>query len=334
MKKTLLLISAILTVAVGTAWAAESTDTVKVIYNGATATVSIPASLANIVTCSSSTSSHVVLTQGNTSTELVYSLSGSSTDGAFTMTGSYKMTLNLNGVTLTNTEGAPVDIQNGKRIKIKMAEGTVNTLTDSRNGAQKGCLVIKGHSEFRGKGTLNINGNSAHGIKSGEYISVKNCTINVNKAAKDGMNCNEYFLLESGNINIKNTGDDGIQVDVDTDMTQTTATTDHEDENSGNFYAVASESAGTAGTLAIDNYEGKAIKAGGSITLGSGFVYDFDTTDIKENTTANVEDVQAKKTDNAVFYSIDGRRLHKSAQMKKGIYVLKSNGHSRTFFVK
>ena len=41
-----------------------------------------------------------------------------------------------------------------------------------------GCLYIKGHAEFAQEGTLNVVGNVKHGIKAGEYITLKNATIN------------------------------------------------------------------------------------------------------------------------------------------------------------
>lgn len=91
---------------------------------------------------------------------------------------------------------------NSKRINIKVMTGTTNTLTDATSGSQKGCLYVKGHPEFKQKGTLNIYGNAKHGIKAGEYVSIKNATINVLKAGGDGLNCTQYFLMESGELNI------------------------------------------------------------------------------------------------------------------------------------
>lgn len=98
---------------------------------------------------------------------------------------------------------------------IIVAEGTVNSLTDAAGDDQKGCLYIKGHGEFSQKGTLNITGNVKHGIKTGEYLTIKNATINVLSAAGDGMSCSQYFMMESGVVAVKPAGDDGIQCDLD-----------------------------------------------------------------------------------------------------------------------
>ena len=87
----------------------------------------------------------------NLAEEITYSLSGSSSNGSFYMDGDYKATLALNNLTLTNTNGAAIDIENGKRIAVVLT-GT-NTLTDSSNGNQNACFYIDGHPEFTGTGS-------------------------------------------------------------------------------------------------------------------------------------------------------------------------------------
>ena len=218
----------------------EVTDgTVGVVYEGTSAKVFVAGNIAQYIT-PSIRGAHVSIDQSSSlEEEVTYTLSGSSSDGEFYATGYYKATVELNGLTLTNSSpvysGAAVCIQNGKRIKVKVVTGTTNTLADAANGSQKGCLYIKGHAEFAQKGTLNVKGNVKHAIKTGEYFSIKNATINVTSAVGDGISCNEYFLMESGTINISGVEDDGIQCEIDGDS-PTGETTDHEDEDSGRFY--------------------------------------------------------------------------------------------------
>ena len=204
----------------------------------------------------------------NLAEEITYTLSGTSADGEFYMSGSYKATIELNGLTLTNAtpvySGAAVHIQNGKRIKVKIVTGTTNTLSDASTGSQKGCLYIKGHAEFAQKGTLNVVGNVKHGIKTGEYMTLKNATINVTSAVGDGISCAEYFLMESGTINISGTQDDGIQCDIDGDAS-TGETTDHEDEDSGNVYIEG----GTI-NITVTADAAKGIKGEGDIRISGG----------------------------------------------------------------
>jgi hypothetical protein len=213
-------------------------NTVNIVYSGTTATVTIAGNVAPYVTATVS-GAHVTIVQSNTDAvdgdEITYVLSGTTTDGEFALSGSYKCTVSLAGLTLTNPSGAAINITNGKRIQISAKNGTVNTLTDGVGGSQKGCIYSKGQIQLQGKGTLNVIGNTKHAVKSGDYITVKNLTLNIMSAVGDGISCNEYFQMKSGTVNISGVGDDGIQCDLD-GTTSTGETADHEDEDSGNIY--------------------------------------------------------------------------------------------------
>ena len=244
--------------------------TVGVSYDGTTANVTVAGNVAQYLTVETS-GAHVSIVQSeDLAEEITYTLAGTSADGGFYMEGSYKSTIELNGLTLTNQSatysGAAVHIQNGKRIKVKPLTGTTNTLVDAASGAQKGCLYIKGHAEFAQKGTLNVTGNVKHAIKTGEYFTIKNATINVLGAVGDGISCNEYFLMESGTINISGTQDDGIQCDLD-GTESTGELTDHEDEDSGNIYLQG----GTI-NVSVTADKAKAIKSEGDMTITGGTI--------------------------------------------------------------
>ncbi|MBR1725928.1 MAG: carbohydrate-binding domain-containing protein, partial [Muribaculaceae bacterium] len=246
-----------------------SDNTVTVTYSGAQATVSIAGNVAQYVEVDIS-GGHVTIAQSDEVSadnvgEITYTLTGTATDGSFSLSGSYKATVALNGVSITNPAGAAISITNGKRIAVSVKSGTTNSLTDGA-GAQKGCFYCKGHAEFKGTGTLNVTGNYAHGIKGGEYVTIKNCTINVLGAVKDGINCCEYFMMESGTLTIADVGDDGIQCDVD-GTASTGETTDHEDEDSGNIYLVD----GTV-TISASAIAAKGIKAEGDLKLSGGTI--------------------------------------------------------------
>ena len=252
-------------------------NTVRVVYNEASATVVVAGNVAKYLTVSVS-GAHVDIAQSeDLAEEITYTLSGSSTDGEFYMEGSYKATLELNGLTLTNKtpvkSGAAVHIQNGKRIKVKVVEGTSNTLVDAANGSQKGAFYVKGHPEFSGKGTLTVTGNVKHAIKSGEYMTVKDATLKVLAAAGDGINCGQYFLMESGALDIRGVEDDGIQCDIDdTEVGSTGETADHEDEDSGNIYLEGGQI-----TINTPGVAAKGVKSEGDLIVKGG-VIDITTT--------------------------------------------------------
>lgn len=260
-------------------------NTVGVTYDGASAAVKVAGNIAQYITASVS-GAHVIITQSeevgdDTCGEITYSLVGTSSDGEFTLNGSYKATVELRGLELTNPSGAALNILDGKRIEISVKNGTTNTLTDGTGGSQKAALYVKGHAEFKGKGTLNVYGKTAHGIFSKEYMQMRNCTINVLEAVKDGVNCNEYFLMESGSLTISGVGDDGIQASLDGE-TSTGETEKHDGEDTGNIYiedgtlnitttAAGAKSLKSDGTIRVD---------GGTLTLAaSGKIDTSDSTD-------------------------------------------------------
>lgn len=242
-------------------------DAIDVVYEGTSAAVSVAGNVAQYVDVEVSGAHVSVAQHDDLATEITYNLSGSSTDGGFYTSGAYKATLQLNGLTLTNQSatysGAAIHVQNSKRINIKLTEGTTNTLVDAAGGSQKGCLYVKGHAEFKQKGTLYVTGNVKHGIKTGEYMSVKNANIYVTSAVGDAVNCEQYFLMESGTLNLSGMADDGIQCDIET--ASTGETTDHEDEDSGNVYI-------SGGTIVADvtGIACKGIKAEGNINISGG----------------------------------------------------------------
>ncbi len=253
-----------------------SNNTVSVTFNDTTASVVVADNISQYITTTIS-GAHVSIVQSSeVSEEITYRLSGTSNDGEFYMSGSYKATIELNGLNLTNlnpvNSGAAIHIDNSKRIKVKILDGTTNSLVDAASGSQKGCFYIKGHSEFSQLGTLNVIGNKKHAIKIGEYISIKDATINVTSALGDGISCNQYFLMESGVVNISGTTDDGLQCDLDGDSS-TGIIEDHEDEDSGNIYI-----SGGNITINCPGIAAKGIKSEGDIYLSDECVINVTTT--------------------------------------------------------
>lgn len=267
---------------------AVTDGSVKVAYNDASAAITVAGNIAQYLTIAYS-GAHVSIVQSeNVASEITYTLSGSSSDGGFYNEGSFKSTVELNNLTLTNVSavysGAAIHVQNSKRIKVKPLKGTTNTLVDAAGGKQKGCLYVKGHVEFAQAGTLNVTGNVKHGIKTGEYFTIKNSTINILSAVGDGINCEQFFLMESGTINIANVADDGLQCDLEDPETGSTGiTTDHEDEDSGNIYISGGSfsAAVTADACKGLKSEGDMYISGGTITITTAGGGVWDATNLK-----------------------------------------------------
>ena len=247
----------------------EVTDNmVSVEYGTSSAMVYVAGNVAQYVDATVS-GAHVSIAQTNTDAvdddEITYQLSGTTSNGSLSISGSYKCTVSLAGVTLTNPSGAAINITNGKRIQLSAKKNTENTLTDG-SGSQKACIYSKGQLQLQGNGTLNVIGNYKHGIKSASYITIKNMTLNITSSVSDGINCEEYFQMKSGTVTIQGVGDDGIQCDLGGDSS-TGETDGHEDEDSGNIYL-------EGGTLTIKSTAAasKGVKAEGDISISDGTI--------------------------------------------------------------
>ena len=80
--------------------------------------------------------------------------------------------IELDGLTLTSQEGAPIDLKNKKKVEIVAVKGTNNTLTitacnDTANH-KAATIWAKDKLFLSGKGTLNIiaTGDGCRGIKT------------------------------------------------------------------------------------------------------------------------------------------------------------------------
>ncbi len=187
--------------------------TITVTYAGNTATVE----KGNVEGVTYTvTGADVNITSTNMGNELELVLQGSSPNGSLTYTGSYKCKFYLNGLNLTSTTGAALDIQCGKRVDVILVDGTENVLTDAPGGLQKAAFYCKGHVEMEGGGSLSVSGNTKHAIATNEYLQLKKSTgkITILNAVSDGMHIEQYFQMNGGSILIdENTLGDGIQIE-------------------------------------------------------------------------------------------------------------------------
>ena len=258
---------------------------VYVDYDGTTAQVRVAGNIAQYIDVVAN-GAHVAITQSETYPgddlgEITYVLSGTSTNGSFWMDGAYKMTLELDGVNLTNPDSAAINIRDGKRIGVTLVDGTTNTLTDGANGSQKGCFAVKGHAEFTGGGSLTITGNSNHAFWGKEYVQFKKKltgSITVNKAVGDGFNVNQYIEMNGGTITISGVGDDGMQLSQSTDDA---GNVEEDVDNTGIFTMnggtlnITTTASGAKGIKAAVDY----VMTGGTVTVNQTGGYTYDGTD-------------------------------------------------------
>jgi len=235
-------------------------DNIFVTYSGSSSEVIVAGNIAKNITATVTGARVCVLQDANVSSEITYTLTGSSTDGSFYQDGKYKITLALNGLTLSNADSAAINIRDGKRIAVELVDGTTNTLADASTSAKKAAFIVNGHTEFKAGGSLTITGNKKHAFAGDEYVEIKKTvgSITIKSAVTDAMHVAEYFQMNGGTVTIESADDDGIQVDAE----------DTSDADADGHVLIK------GGTLTI-NLNGtatKAIKAEGTVTISGGTV--------------------------------------------------------------
>ena len=306
---------------------------VTITWDGASATVDIPANVEG-VTCSVN-GGHVVIDNANIATEQEFILTGSSSNGSLTYNGSYKCKFHLNGVNLTSTKSAALDIQCGKRIDLDIMDGTTNSLTDCSGGTQKAALNCQGHLEVAGSGSLTVAGNTAHGIRSKEYLVLKKSTgtITVTKAVNDAIHCGEYFTMNGGSMVLSGYGADGLQM-------ETAATSDEADNGTftmnGGSISITHDAAGSKAiradsTVAVMNINGgtiditlsssasdaKGLVCDGSINIGETAATTAITIDVNGNGYKDANDEKIRTT---------GMKAEDTITMNAGTVTIGANG--------
>ncbi len=198
----------------------EESDTLYIYYSDDATTYKKPSSWTDVeVTVDGG---NVTVTSTNTTEERVTVLQGTCADGSFTYNGSYKTTLVLNGVTLTNTNGAAIAIKCGKRIALELAEGTENTLADGGTNSLKGAFYCKGHLEVSKGGSLTVTGNTKHGITCKEYMLLKKTmgALTIDGANGDGIHVEQYFKMNGGTVSVSGVSSDCIQAELKLDASE------------------------------------------------------------------------------------------------------------------
>ena len=194
----------------------DDVDVLYIDYTDEGATYRMPTAWMPYVTVAIN-GTDVVVTNTNETDEYVTVLSGSCADGSFVYNGTFKTTIVLNGLTLTNQRGTCIDIEDGKRINLQLADGTTNSLADGSTG--KAALFCKGHLEVSKGGALTVQGNVKHAISTKEYMEVKKTagTITIDGAESDGIHAEQYFKMNGGTIVMRNVAGDGIQAEAKLD---------------------------------------------------------------------------------------------------------------------
>ncbi|MBQ7512104.1 MAG: carbohydrate-binding domain-containing protein [Prevotella sp.] len=150
-------------------------------------------------------------------------LSGSVSDGSLLVYREKKFTIQLNGVSITNSDGPAINNQCGKALYVVCADGTTNTLADGTAYAaqsfdQKGALFSEGQIYFSGSGTLNVRGNCKNAIACDDYITIYDgVVINATTSSNgtNGIKANDGMYIYGGTltVDVQSAGGRGIKCD-------------------------------------------------------------------------------------------------------------------------
>ena len=194
---------------------------VDVHYDGSSAKVVISGNLSPYLSATVKGAHVCIHTSDDLPFNVTYILAGNSSNGSFYMDGDHAMGLVFNQLSLINPDSAAINIQNGKLIGVRLADGTTNYLADGLTNVvddgsdgHKAAFYVDGHTSWTGSGALTIVGNVKHGYVSDEYTLLNEGlgSITVTSAASDGFHINQYFKMEGGTVTISSTGD-GIDVE-------------------------------------------------------------------------------------------------------------------------
>jgi hypothetical protein len=148
-----------------------------------------------------------------------YRLTGTLTNAQLRVDVAKTETVELvfDGINITNQSSAPIYVKSADKVKIELADGSENVLTDAKTyifpeGGDKpnACLYSSEDITISGSGSLTINANYNNGIGSKNDIKIKSGKITV-VAANNGIKGNQSVEIKGGTLNVS--GMDGIKSD-------------------------------------------------------------------------------------------------------------------------
>ena len=206
----------------------------------------------------------VTVDNSATGEKVLYKLSGTASDGFFKLYSANKQALQLDGLSLTNKNGAAINVQSGKRTFVvvngtnQLADGSSYSDTPSDED-EKAAFFSEGQLVFSGSGSLTVTATGKAGITSDDYVRfLSSPTVTVKSTAGHGVRGKDAVVVTDGTlgITVSAAGKKGISSDgpVQIDGGKTTITV-----SGGVDSSDSSDLSGSAG-----------IKADGIFTINDG----------------------------------------------------------------
>ncbi|MBR3320015.1 carbohydrate-binding domain-containing protein [Candidatus Saccharibacteria bacterium] len=141
----------------------------------------------------------------------VYTLVGEIADGMLSINTVGVVQLILNNVTITNSNGPAIYVENASTVIIETADGSTNTLTDSsiyEGWDEDVCGALFSHDDLvlQGAGTLIVNGNFEDGIVGKDDLKIISGQYVVS-ARDEGIRGRDSIYIVDGKFDITAGGD-------------------------------------------------------------------------------------------------------------------------------
>ena len=177
--------------------------TIKIVFNASGATVT--GAGTGIVTVNGN---DVTVDNTGTGEAVRFELSGTASDGFLKIYGDKKQALVLNGLNLTNPNGAAINNQNKKRTFVvvngtnQLADG--KKYTDTPDGEdEKAAFFSEAQLIFSGSGSLSVTATGKAGITSDDYVRVLNGpTLTVSSKGGHGIRGKDAVVIGAGTLDI------------------------------------------------------------------------------------------------------------------------------------
>ncbi len=261
----------------------KPTNRITITYNGESATVTGKVTGVTVM----AKGAHVTVL--STKKNIAYTLKGTTTNGSFKLYSDYKTEVTLDGVDITNPTGAAINVQSGKTIMVKLADGSINKLADGSTYTmttgedQKGTFFSEGQLVFSGAGSLEVKSIGGHGIVSDDYVRVRGGNISVN-SVRDGINTNDRFIMSGGTVTV-DAQQDGLDIGkgyieigagkLTVNSVDEGITASYEGEDDGTVDATITPYIAIKGGLvkvATTGEKGHALRAMSTLTMTGGIV--------------------------------------------------------------
>ena len=119
----------------------------------------------------------------------IYKLTGTISDGLIKINTDGNVKLILNGVSITNSSGPTIYVENADNVEIETVGGTTNTLTDGKTytGYEEdvdACIFSKDDLILSGNGTLKVVANYQDAIASKDDLKITGGTYDIKAKPK------------------------------------------------------------------------------------------------------------------------------------------------------